>query len=289
MGCGGSSVVINDNATNPQYINITLKKEIKKLIESNPFYNINETDFTKVIQTHSQTLLTNSISTPLSILLTNISSQFKFVRLHTSIVTDILNFAENKLNMLFDQSNSFYKDLVLVMYSFLNKNREINKKYQMQFIEKVIKTALIQNSDNEYDTGKILIGVLNILQFYLFMFVYCFVSIAVLDLFTNIDYNGIERLFVDKEKWENIAPSKLNKIVLDKLQMIDRALNPQDITEKLLKEVFGSIKQIVLDNENNGIVEMDEEVVNKLIEAICSIGNVVDFEEFFFSGKTKIF
>lgn len=287
MGCGGSSVVINDNATNPQYINITLKKEIKKLIESNPFYNINETDFTKVIQTYSQTLLTNSISTPLSILLTNISSQFKFVRLHTSIVTDILNFAESKLNMLFDQSNSFYKDLVLVMYSFLNKNCEINKKYQMQFIEKVIKTALI--SDNEYETGKILIGVLNILQFYLFMFVYCFVSIAVLDLFTNIDYNGIERLFVDKEKWENITPSKLNKIVLDKLQMIDRNLNPQDITEKLLKEVFGSIKQIVLDNENNGIVEMDEDVVNKLIEAICSIGNVVDFEEFFFSGKTKIF
>ena len=96
-------------------------------------------------------------------------------------------------------------------------------------------------------------------------------------------------MFVYKETWENIAPSKLNKIVLDKLQMIDRKLNPQDITEKLLKEVFGSIKQIVLENENNEIVEMNEEVVNKLIGAICSIGNVVDFEEFFFSGKTKMF
>ena len=209
MGCGGSSVMISDDSTNPQYINITLKKEIKKLIESNPFYSINETDFTKVIQAHSQTHASNSISTPLSLLLADISDEFKLARLHTSLITDILGFAESKLNMIFGRSNPFYKDLVLAMFSFLNKNREVNKKYQMTFIEKVIKTALIQQSDNEYETGKILIGVLNVLQFYLFMFVYCFVSIAVLDLFTNIDYNGIERLFVDKEKWEHILPSKI--------------------------------------------------------------------------------
>lgn len=288
MGCGGSSV-ITDITTTPQYINITLKKQIKHLITTNPFYNIKYTEMETIISNHLHSSTSNSISSPLSLLLTNISTTFKFTQIQTSIISDVLIFAESKLSTLFPNSNSFHIDLILSVFYFLNKYHDANKPYQKELIIKLINTSLQSSSVNKYETGKVLMIVLNIIQFYLFTFVYCFVSIAVLDLFTTIDYNGIMRLFVEKEKWDNIAPDKLSKIVVEKLKMIDRTLTPQCLTERLLREVFGSIKEIVVEKGRDRVVEIDEENVEKLVEAICIVGNAEEFEEFFFSGKTKIF
>ena len=278
MGCGASDV-IDTSANN---ISMLLRKEIKKLIKGNPFYKFSIEEMLILLPKPSTPI--PNVNLLMQNTLSNIITKLNMNTLQTSLLTDVMSFAEQKLIHVYPDTENYTNQLILTIMLFLHKRNDESNKTMREMFEIILYKCIANKDTNEYHTGKMLFSILNLIQFFLFAFVYFFLSIGILDIFTNIDYDGLCELFYVKQQWNNISPQNINEYIKNKLSLISPSLTPKKITDKLLYKCFEPMKGEVVMNSKEDIVMLTKEKINKVISVMIEIANVDKLVDLFFFG-----
>lgn len=281
MGCG-SSEVIDTSSTN---ISMLFKKEIKKLIKINPFYKMHLHDFEFLI--HQQNNYNND-NDKSSEYIKHLISHFELDELQNSLLYDVLLFADNKMKNIIEQLPTKKNTIFLLIILFLNKHKSDNTNLLETILDNLINSAKINEvnstseNDIKYDSGKLSFIILNFIQLFIFAFVYFFVSIAILDIFTNIEYEGLIDLFKKKIDWNLISPQNIDNYIKNKLYLINPNLNPKSITDKLIIKCFQPLGDTIISKSSEQIVEIPQNKINKVKKMLCEVSNVDHFVDLFF-------
>ena len=278
MGCGASDV-IDTSANN---ISMLLRKEIKKLIKGNPFYKFSIEEMLILLPKPSTPI--PNVNLLMQNTLSNIITKLNMNTLQTSLLTDVMSFAEQKLIHVYPDTENYTNQLILTIMLFLHKRNDESNKTMREMFEIILYKCIANKDTNEYHTGKMLFSILNLIQFFLFAFVYFFLSIGILDIFTNIDYDGLCELFYVKQQWNNISPQNINEYIKNKLSLISPSLTPKKITDKLLYKCFEPMKGEVVMNSKEDTVMLTKEKINKIISVMIEIANVDKLVDLFFFG-----
>lgn len=287
MGCG-SSAVIDTSSSN---ISMLLKKEIKNLIKNNPFYKMNLRDLEFLI--NQQNNLTNE-NDKLQNYIKQLISNFNLDELQNSLLYDVLLYANNKMNKIIENIPTKKNTIFILIFLFLNKHKSDNINLLETIIDNLLNSSKINDVDTKiennlkYDSGKLSFIILNYIQLFIFAFVYFFVSIAILDMFTNIEYEGLIDLFNRKVDWNLISPQNIDNYIRNKLYLINPNLNPKSITNKLIIKCFQPLDDTILSNSEEQIVEIPQNKINKVKKNLCEISNVDHFVDLFFFEASDI-
>ena len=278
MGCGASDV-IDTSANN---VSMLLRKEIKKLIKGNPFYKFS-IDEMMILLPKPTTPIPN-VNLLMQNTLSNIIIKLNMDTLQASLITDVMSYAEKKLISVYPNTENYTNQLLLTIMLFLHKRNNESDKIMREMFEIIISKCIANKDTNKYHTGKLLFAIFNLIQFFLFAFVYFFLSIGILDIFTNIDYDGLCELFYVKQQWNNISPQNINEYIKNKLFLISPSLTPKRITDKLLYKCFEPMKEEVMMNSKEDKVVFTKEKVNEISSVMIEIANADRLVDLFFFG-----
>ena len=167
MGCGASDV----SDTSANNISMLLRKEIKKLIKGNPFYKFSIEEMLILLPKPSTPI--PNVNLLMQNTLSNIITKLNMNTLQMSLLTDVMSFAEQKLIHVYPDTENYTNQLILTIMLFLHKRNDESNKTMREMFEIILYKCIANKDTNEYDTGKMLFSILNLIQFFPFAFAFC--------------------------------------------------------------------------------------------------------------------
>ena len=161
-----------------------------------------------------------------------------------SAFKDVLEMASIRLEHIFPQEKSKDK-MILIIALFLSKplrNEIEQEKYELiKYLLETTKNADVENKDY-YLSGKFSFMIVNLIQFLGFIMVYFLLSLKIFQIFSNLNKNEIENIFIEKKKFGDIDPNNLKEYFQAKLQLLNPKLTSDAVLNCCLPYIFDPIK-----------------------------------------------
>lgn len=297
MGCTNLPDVVIVSRSYPSNLSKLIKNDIRKLVEKNPFFSLKYQELQiiiKQVKTSNNSDTESTINDNVKNYVNKLISSLRLKKPMTQILEDVLTFASNKFSILLYNQENFEVVVIDILYFFMNENQlqNVERKKEL-FFNLIIKTTAIENTSNNIKrregyhihTGKILMLVVYILKYILFSFVYCFLSIAILNNFTSMNESDLNKLLVEKEEACGIEPSNINDFILQKINLINPHATPENLLSLLLSDIFSPLQQFIQDHIEEEIVYMNNSLIQLITDQLTNYLNIDYILNLFLSGK----
>lgn len=234
MGCGGTRVIQNENQQIPNKDNFIteIKKKFAIVLKSNSFYQITIDKFKQII-----TNCTYSYDAHTFEYINNLDID----DLTKKMFVDIFTIAKSRLEICVskDKLNSFLFSTIIL---FLSKPIRVDiKEEKKKILSLIIKETKLKS---EYNSGKLSFLILNLIYFFLNIFLYFLMTILILQYFENLNKSEFNKLFLNKETVGNISYDTVQEYIHKKLKEINPKLsNANSVIDVCLPYILDPIKQ----------------------------------------------
>ena len=261
MGCGNST-------TREEKINaesFPVLHQIQKLIEENPLYYKDFDDIEEILEK-------NKTEDFLKIY-EKIHIYFKFDKIITEILKDVLTFASKRLKYVFPKGE-LNKHMFSILFFFLSNGSSkdiVNAKYK--YLKNLLNYS--KKEDTQYYSSKLSNIITNSVQFCLFTFVYLFASRAILIKINDFPIEGLEQIYINKSSFRGVQPEEFTSYVNNQVNSLcyGRGDYHKVIVQILLSNIFQPISHIITENPNLEIATITNEQFDKIIK---NLGNIID-------------
>ena len=308
MGCSGTKTI--ENKPKEQRIDIlaTVKKEVKFLIDTNPFHEINYKNIQQVKTTSDIKKKIEEIVSQYNINEPDSSIVHQFLK---NIVCRILREAYSKLKFLAkienkennpdneDDEEEEEDDVQLKIWIFFLFHKfisgpQIGKKEFFKSILKNLFDRIKEESSgkNKFNKNKFFFLIISLTEMCTFWYISLFGAISVLKYQGNSDWNVKNYIKMVNEDEINLdTVRQMNKYVNDKMLLINNKMTPDYLNTLAFVEVLDRLDHIYegdkkIDLTKEKYLEFDDNELSYILSGIFKTMHADSYSEIFFIYDT---
>ena len=306
MGCSGVKTIENKPRIKMIDILVTIKKEIKTLIDTNPFHDINYKNIQQVQNTSEISKKIEEIVTQYNLSEAENATISQFLY---NLITLILKESYFKLKFLAkiesNENNSNDEDeeeeeddiqlkiwIFFLFHKFISGPQIGKKDYYKSILKKMFDRIKEENSEKiKFNKNKFFFLIISLIEMCTFWFISLFASIAILKYQGNSDWNLKNYIQILNQKEINLDNVRqINKYVNEKILLINNKMIPEYLNALAFVEVLQRLDVVEeekkIDLKKEEYLEFDDKEFNYILTGIFRTMHASNYSEIFFIYDT---
>ena len=307
MGCAGAKVIEDQPKVKFTDILVTIKKEIKFLIDTNPFHEIN---FKNIQQVQNTSEILKKIQEIVTQYNTNEPDSETISSFLTKLIRQILKESYFKLKFLAkiennennpdDENEEEEEDdvqlklwIFFLFHKFISGAQVGKKDYFKYILKNIFDRIKEENSEkNKFNKNKFFFLIISLTEMCTFWFISLFASFAVLKYQGNSLWNVKNYIeMVNKEEINLDTVRQMNKYVNDKMLLINNKMTPEYLNTLAFVEILDRIDHVYegekkIDLTKEEFLEFDDKDFNYILTGIFRTMHADNYSEIFFIYDT---